>query len=315
MTSLPLVSILINNYNYARFLPESIESALNQTYPKIEVVVVDDGSTDPSREIILRYGELANREESGRLVPVLKDNGGQASAFNAGIAASRGEILCFLDADDYFAPDKVEKIVAHFLDHPGAGWLFHELDDVDAAGSLLPPDGRSTVTQFEAVDFRLALKTGDCLPHLPATTGLCFRRETLLQVQQIPPEIRIASDNFLRLSSACVAPGLLVPERLAVHRMHGKNLYERRTDVQWLHAETDMKTAYHLRRQFPQAQRFCDRLFAHAFGQLVGRDGLQPVFQVPEAKAYLQRFLGLGNGPSFGLRIAYNYLRATKAAA
>lgn len=63
---LPLVSIIINNYNYGRFLREAIDSALNQTYPHVEVIVVDDGSTDGSQEIITSYGD--------RVIPVLKEN-------------------------------------------------------------------------------------------------------------------------------------------------------------------------------------------------------------------------------------------------
>src|SRR5215208_719446 len=87
----PLVSVLISNYNYEGFLREAVNSALNQTYPNVEVVVVDDGSTDNSREVIASYRE--------RVVPVLKENGGQASACNAGFQVSRGEIAIFLDAD------------------------------------------------------------------------------------------------------------------------------------------------------------------------------------------------------------------------
>src|SRR5258708_23497185 len=102
----PLVSILINNYNYGRFLTNAIDSALAQTYQRIEVVIVDDGSTDNSREIISSYGD--------RIIPVLKENGGQASAFNAGVEASRGEILSFLDADDSFFPEKISHVVALF---------------------------------------------------------------------------------------------------------------------------------------------------------------------------------------------------------
>ncbi|MBA3924582.1 MAG: glycosyltransferase, partial [Nostocaceae cyanobacterium] len=98
MNSRPLVSILINNYNYERFLREAIDSASLQTYSPVEVVVVDDGSGDNSRELIASYGE--------QIVSVFKQNGGQASAFNAGFAASHGEIVCFLDADDYCAADK-----------------------------------------------------------------------------------------------------------------------------------------------------------------------------------------------------------------
>src|SRR5258707_8837609 len=97
MNSMPLVSILINNFNYGRFLPEAIESALGQTHPRLEVIVVDDGSTDNSREVIARYGN--------RVLPVLKDNGGQASAFNPGFRCSHGGVIPFLDGQDaLFSP-------------------------------------------------------------------------------------------------------------------------------------------------------------------------------------------------------------------
>ena len=93
----PLVSILINNYNYAQYLSQAIDSALGQTYTNTEIIVVDDGSTDNSREIINSYGN--------QIISVLKENGGQASAINAGFAASKGDIICLLDADDIFLPD------------------------------------------------------------------------------------------------------------------------------------------------------------------------------------------------------------------
>src|ERR671933_952190 len=113
MKEQPLVSIAINNYNYARFLPQAIDSALNQTYPNVEVVVVDDGSTDNSREIIASYGS--------KIIPGLKENGGQASAFNAGFAASRGDVICFLDSDDAFLPEKVAEVIDAFGDRQDLG--------------------------------------------------------------------------------------------------------------------------------------------------------------------------------------------------
>ena len=79
------VSVIINNYNYGHFLGAAIDSALTQTYAPIEVVVVDDGSTDDSRNVIAGYGS--------RIRAVLKVNGGQASAFNAGFAASTGAVI------------------------------------------------------------------------------------------------------------------------------------------------------------------------------------------------------------------------------
>src|SRR6266700_1460758 len=96
MSPQPLASIIIDNYNYGRFLEQAIESALNQNYLRTEVIVVDDGSTDNSREVIARYGN--------RILPLVKDNGGQASAFNAGFRRSHGEVVLFLDADDALFP-------------------------------------------------------------------------------------------------------------------------------------------------------------------------------------------------------------------
>src|SRR5262245_12737070 len=103
-----LASIIIDNYNYGRFLREAIDSALGQTYPHTEVIVVDDGSTDDSREVIASYGD--------RIIALLKENGGQASAFNRGFAVSRGEIVCFLDADDTLLPTAMEQAVALFAE-------------------------------------------------------------------------------------------------------------------------------------------------------------------------------------------------------
>ena len=83
-----LVSVIVNNYNYGSYLSEAIDSALNQTYPNVEVIVVDDGSTDNSREIIAGYGN--------RIVSILKENGGQGTCFNAGFERSSGDVVVFL---------------------------------------------------------------------------------------------------------------------------------------------------------------------------------------------------------------------------
>jgi hypothetical protein len=98
-----LVSIIIPNYNYARYLRIAIDSALAQTHSPVEVIVVDDGSTDSSREVIESYGD--------RITPIVKANGGHGSALNAGYAASRGEIVIFLDADDELMSEAVEQVV------------------------------------------------------------------------------------------------------------------------------------------------------------------------------------------------------------
>ena len=122
-----LVSIVITNYNYGRYLRTAIDSALAQTYSPVEVIVVDDGSTDDSREVIESYEK--------RIVPIIKANGGHGSALNAGFAASRGEIVIFLDADDELLPEAVDQVVKAW--RPGVAKAQFQLEMVDEHGTPL----------------------------------------------------------------------------------------------------------------------------------------------------------------------------------
>jgi glycosyltransferase involved in cell wall biosynthesis len=123
----PLVSIVIPNYNYGRYLRVAIDSALAQTYSPVEVVVVDDGSTDTSRTVIESYGK--------RIMPIMKANGGHGSALNSGYAASHGEIVIFLDADDELMPDAVEQVIKAW--RPGVAKAQFQLEMVDEDGAPL----------------------------------------------------------------------------------------------------------------------------------------------------------------------------------
>src|SRR5208282_6001413 len=128
----PPVSIVIDNYNYARYLRAAIDSALTQTYSPVEVIVVDDGSTDGSREVIESYDK--------RIAPIFKANGGHGSAFNAGFAASNGEIVMFLDADDELLPEAVDQVVGAW--RPGVAKVQFQLELIDDRGKplgLWPP--------------------------------------------------------------------------------------------------------------------------------------------------------------------------------
>ncbi len=94
----PLVSELVATYNYGHFIGRALDSLLVQSYPHFEGMVCDDGSTDDSREVVARY---AQRDARIRLLE--KENGGVASALNMAYRACRGDIVCLLDADDFFA--------------------------------------------------------------------------------------------------------------------------------------------------------------------------------------------------------------------
>src|SRR3546814_4096886 len=105
----PRASIIIANYNYARFLRRCIDSALEQDHPEVEVVVVDDDSSDGSAAVIRSYGS--------RIVPCLKAPiGGHAAAFQEGFAASRGDIVFFLDAADFLYPQPVSTVLVDWCE-------------------------------------------------------------------------------------------------------------------------------------------------------------------------------------------------------
>ena len=106
MTDKPLVSVVIATYNMARFLPLALHSALSQSYGNIEVLVIDDGSRDDTQAVMAPF------RSDRRTRYIFQQNGGQASAKNHGIREARGEYVAFLDADDLWVPDKLERQLA-----------------------------------------------------------------------------------------------------------------------------------------------------------------------------------------------------------
>ncbi|GAA6743875.1 glycosyltransferase [Thermus antranikianii] len=211
-TSGPLVSIIINNYNYARFLRDAIESALGQTYPRTEVIVVDDGSTDNSREVIAGY--------HGRVRAIFKENGGQASAFNAGFAASRGEIVIFLDADDLLLPHAVEEVVSVW--RPGLSKVQWRLQLVTGELQPLPATWPMERSMPSGNLQESVLKWG-YYPS-PPTSGNAFARCLLERILPMPEtEWRIAADFYLLLLAAVYGDVYSLDEVLGYYRVHGLN--------------------------------------------------------------------------------------------
>ena len=125
----PKVSVVIPTYNRINYLARAIESALRQTYSNIEIVVVDDGSTDKTEELLKKY--------VGRIVYIYQPNQGAASARNKGIDAAKGEFIAFLDSDDYFYPDNVEKKIDRLFGDQNCGWIHSNWQYVSPDGGIL----------------------------------------------------------------------------------------------------------------------------------------------------------------------------------
>ncbi|MGB3757390.1 MAG: glycosyltransferase [Rivularia sp. (in: cyanobacteria)] len=213
MIDTPLVSIIVNNYNYERFLPEAIDSAINQTYPHTEVIVVDDCSTDNSRNVIASYGE--------KIIPVYhQENGKQAAAFNSGLTVSKGEIIIFLDADDYLFPNAVEKIVAAWK--PDISKVHYRLEVVDAFGKqrgFSYPQGSEPLAEGEV--WRTVLNVGT-YAGVP-TSGNAISRLALTQVFPIPDEFKLTADDYLSVLIPLYGEVVAIEEPIAAYRIHTSN--------------------------------------------------------------------------------------------
>lgn len=218
-----LVSIVINNYNYGQFLREAVDSALNQTYPYTEVIVVDDGSTDDSRYIIMEYAK------TGRVIPILKENGGQASAFNAGFAVSKGDIVVFLDADDILLPNAIEEVVKVW--EPKLSKVQWRLQLVNERLQRLPATWPSEL-HMPSGDMRRILLRWRYYP-CPPTSGNAFSRWLLERILPMPEqEWRIAADSYLLSLAALYGEVRSIDKVLGYYRVHSRNLwYSERGEV------------------------------------------------------------------------------------
>jgi glycosyltransferase involved in cell wall biosynthesis len=219
----PTFSVLINNYNYGRFVARAVESSLAQTDVDAEVIVVDDGSSDHSRTVLEDYG--------GRAKIILQDNQGQAAAVNAGVKASRGDILCFLDADDWWAPGKLSAIAEVFQSDPRVALAYHRLQPVliDEEPTLRP--------------IPRTLCTGDISRRLtrsagwwpfPMTSAIAVRRSAWQAVGDIPDYFRISADAWLAGIYPFVGRVASLPDTLGFYRIHANNWYRRVDDAAML---------------------------------------------------------------------------------
>jgi len=215
----PRVSIVVNNYNYARYLPEAVDSALAQDWGNVEVIVVDDGSTDTSRQIIAGYGE--------RITAILQENAGQAAAMNAGFARARGDLVIFLDADDRLHPEAAARVAAAWQATPNAGKLHCLMAEIDAEGrangTRKPPP---YVTPLSGDLRRHYLTFPDDVWRMP-TSGNAFPARVLHEILPIPEdEYRGGADTYLAHLAPLYGPVVLIAEIAADYRVHGANRYQ-----------------------------------------------------------------------------------------
>jgi len=234
----PKISIVINNYNYGRFLGEAIDSVLNQDCPAWEIIVVDDGSTDHSRNILSSYGE--------KIITLLQENIGLSCAINAGVAKSCGDVICILDADDLFLPGKLRALSGLFvaelsLEKPVLGSHYLQLVD-----SFRKPLGGTLPTLFKNISLQ-ALRPQPLLQRISTqeetlvfvdrysmppflgspTSGLFFNRALANRLFPLPspPKLKTVGDELIIRGGLLHSDTYCYQVPLGQYRVHGDNAW------------------------------------------------------------------------------------------
>lgn len=213
------VDIVINNFNYGRFLPDAIESACKQTHERVRVIAVDDGSSDDSREVLDGY-----RDE---VEVVLKENGGQASALNTGMERCEGDIVMFLDADDTLRPDAAARVAAAFAADEGVVKVQFRTDVIDAEGRPTGMVKPAAHLPMPSGDLRQAELAYPYDLVWMATSANAFRVDAVRQILPIPEaSFRTCADWYLVHLTALLGEVASLEEIYGSYRLHGANSYE-----------------------------------------------------------------------------------------
>ena len=211
----PLVTFIVPTHNYGKYLLEAVDSALAQTYPNFELIVVDDGSTDNTPELMAPLQD--------RVRYIRQEQRGPSAARNAGIKVARGELIAFLDADDLWLPDKTRLQVSYLLEHPEVGL-------VSTRTTLLDEAGGSPSYREQPREPILELPAGkafrDLFRHTNyiATSTVILRRECLEAVGVFDESLSRVEDKNLWLRVGRCFGIARLPQRLALHRQHQSNL-------------------------------------------------------------------------------------------
>ena len=218
MDTLP-ISVLVDTYNHERFIEEAIVSVLEQDFPstEMEILVVDDGSTDRTAEIVRKF--------SPRVRYLRKENGGQASAINFGVPKARGEIIAFLDGDDWWAQNKLRLVMAAFEKNPDAGTVGHGIIEFDSAANSSTALVPGLTGSFDLASNEGAQVFRNFMAFL-GTSRVSIRKRVLDKVLPVPEALVVEADEFMSAMAVAHNGAVLLPEPLTYYRLHDDNLFQ-----------------------------------------------------------------------------------------
>lgn len=207
------ISIVVCNHNYGAYLAEALDSALRQDYAPLEIIVVDDGSTDHSRQLLEDYAD--------RVTVILGDYGGQLPATNAGYAASSGDLVVFLDSDDVLVPDAIVTLAAGMTD-PQVVKASGYLRVMDSQGALRGehiPHRQSPSGEYRAE----LIARGPGLYRAAFNSGNIWRRDFLDRVMPLATDMLLGPDGFLNLLAPLFGKVVAIDAVVCHYRVHGNN--------------------------------------------------------------------------------------------
>ena len=205
------VSVVVTNYNAGRFLAQGVESVLGQEVEALEILVVDDGSSDDSFSRLRPY---LDRVEWTALA-----HGGQAAALNAALARCRGDWVAFLESDDLWLPGKLKTVLGVLAANPGLAVVQHSMSQVDAGLKPLPTRLSPASRRQTMEDFL----QGHCL--LTGLSALIVRREILEELLPLPEDLLTCVDEYLQPRLLARGPIEHLARPLGLRRVHGLNFY------------------------------------------------------------------------------------------
>jgi glycosyltransferase involved in cell wall biosynthesis len=214
------VSVLIDTYNHEKYIEAAINSVLAQeglSDVTHEILVIDDGSTDKTGEIVRSFGDSIKY--------FYKPNGGQASAFNFGIPLCRGEIICFLDGDDWWHPRKLTTVLNAFQENEKICGVGHSIIETDEVGGTQYEVGPRNLTRIDFAlqdSIALFIRFASCL----GTSRLAMRRSAALSLLDIPTQLVFEADEYLFTLLPTLGEVIILPDALTYYRIHGENLYQ-----------------------------------------------------------------------------------------
>jgi glycosyltransferase involved in cell wall biosynthesis len=217
--TIPLVTAIVDTFNHEAFIEQALESVFSQEFSPddLEIIVVDDGSTDRTSEILEKF--------AARVRILRKNNGGQGSAFNAAIPLARGEIVAFLDGDDWWSKHKLLTVLKMFRSDPRIGVVghgFYEIDEGSGQSLEVVPSFRRHISLRNVEDgigFRNVMS-------FLGTSRVAIRKQILDLVGPIPETLVVEADEFMSTLAVAHSQAVLLQEPLTFYRLHGGNLYQ-----------------------------------------------------------------------------------------